>query len=443
MEPPSLPIEVIEHTLNFLDGDFHTLAACSLVCHSLLPGCRALVWRDVNLNAAAYKFKERLDKLTEILTVIPDIGYHVRSFTILCGQRARISVEGAIHLCRLFPALLSLTLYSVDSADLLTVFSLLHSVPTLEALYLFDIGDNFLRASTLYSLPSLPPLPYITATSGTSSEHDMLSQSNLRVLSMVGRRQLRGPSFQAIAPFVKNLGRETSSLRSLDLRAPVDNVLREEPRVPNFASQLTHFGIVVSDTQENGDIDALGREHMAKVFADLPRCSSLRSLCIQYDASAAFFDREYLHRMRIAPPPSSHPWINPFFLEKLSHILESAPGGPPFPDLERLALVFLNPLDWLLSGKAAFDQLAQACLSVNTERNAQGKRRYPRFARLEIQVRIEDMCFTLGKHAKVADARARFVEMREEAMLLFAGFTRAGVEVEILWVDRRYQVERA
>ena len=130
----------------------------------------------------------------------------VRSFTVLCGQRARMSVEGAIHLCKLFPALRSLTLYSVDSADLPALFALIHSVPTLEALHLFDIGDNFVRASTLYSLPSLPPLPYITEAPSISSERGAPSQSNLRVLSMVGRRKLQGPSFQEIAPFIRNAG---------------------------------------------------------------------------------------------------------------------------------------------------------------------------------------------------------------------------------------------
>ncbi|KAH9889051.1 hypothetical protein C8Q73DRAFT_794039 [Cubamyces lactineus] len=438
MATPSLPIEVIEHALSFLDGDLQALAACSLICRSLLPGCRSLVWRDVDLNVPAYKLKERLDKLTEILAQVPDIGPHVGSFTILCGQRARMSVEGAIHLCQLFPALQSLILYSVDSADLPALFALVDSVPTLEALCLFDIGDNFVRASTLYSLPSLPPLPYITEKSNNSSERGAPFQSNLRVLSMVGRRKLRGPSFQAIAPFVKNSGRESSSLRFLDLRAPVNNDLKDEPRVPSFASQLIHFGISVNDLQENGDIDPLGREHMANVFSDLPRCSSLRSLCIQYDASAAFFHREYLQRMHRAPLDSSRVWIYPFFLEKLYSLL-SAPGDPPFPDLERLTLVFLNPIDWLLNCQEAFDQLAQAFLDVGD----QGTRRYPRFARLEIQVMIADLNFVLGKHARVSEARAHFLEMREKAMPLFAGFTRAGVEVEILWVDRMYQVERA
>ncbi|KAJ8455807.1 hypothetical protein ONZ51_g12325 [Trametes cubensis] len=438
----SLPIEVIEHALGFLDGDFETLAACSLVCRGLLFSCRALVWRHVTLNAPAYKLKEKLDKLTEILTVVPDIGYHVRSLTVLCGQRARMSVEGAIHLCKLFPALRSLTLYSVDSADLPTLFALIHSVPTLEVLHLFDIGDNFVRASTLYPLPPLPPLPYITETSGTSSERGAPSQSNLHVLSVVGRRRLRGPSFQEIAPFVRNAGRESSSLRSLDLRTPVDNELKDEPRVPSFASQLTHFGILVSDMYENGGTDPLGREHMAKIFSDLPLCTSLRSLCFQYDVSAAFFFREYSHHVNRTPPAPSRPWIYPFFLEKLYNLL-SAPGGPPFPDLERLTLVFLNPLDWLSNCKAEFDKLAQACLSIREDENAQGKRRYPRFARLEIQVMIADMCFVLGKHARVSDAHTHFLETREKTMSLFEGFTKAGVQVEILWVDRMYEVERS
>ncbi|KAH9889058.1 hypothetical protein C8Q73DRAFT_178503 [Cubamyces lactineus] len=440
---PHIPIEVLEHALNFLDGNIRpVLTTCSLVCRGLLPACRSLLWRDVDLNVGSFKLKDQLAKLSEILVLCPDIGYLVHSFTVSCAQRSELSLEGAIHLCRLFPALRSLKLFGVDCASLPRLFLLIGSIHTLDALYLFNIGDHS-HSSGPRPLPYLPPLPYITALSDGRSDYSRNTspKPNLRVLSIVARRRTRDAVFRDITSALRRSSAlETSHLRSLDLR--VIGCQKDIPRVevPSCAPQLIHFGIVIRDLTEKGAIDRLGREHMRRVFADLPKCSRLRSLCLQYDGSAVYSDRRYLRTEIYGPAAiSRRPSISPFFLLELSDLL-SAPDAPPFPDLETLSLVFLTPLDWLSSCSAAFARLAQACLSTNGD--DLGTRRYPRFTCLEIQMMTSDMVFLIGQRQQVWQARACFVKAKERIFPMFTSFTQAGIQVKILWIDRMYQSRR-
>ncbi|KAI0657898.1 hypothetical protein C8Q70DRAFT_247397 [Cubamyces menziesii] len=440
--PPLLPVEVIEHALTFLQDNLPALARCSLVCRGFLHTCRSLVWRDVDLNFGSFKLRDRLAKLSEVLVLHPDLGYLVRCFTISCARRSELSVEGAIRLCRLFPSLRSLRLFGVDYDSLPMLFRLIRSVPTLEALYLFNIRDHGIDSSVPLLLPCLPSLPYITLPLESGlGRHNASPQTSLKVLSIVGRRRTRHGVFQDITSLLKSSGLETSHLRSLNLR--VSSRLESIPgvQVPSScASHLTHFGIAVRDLITNSTIDRLGREHMRRVFADLPKCGRLRSLCLQYDRPVHCVNRRYPQAgMHGSAAASEQPSASLFFLLELSELL-SPLGAPPFPNLESLVLAFLTPPGWLSSCTEALERLAQACLGRSED--DLGERRYPRFTRLEVQMLVPEMVVLRGQKQQAWEARARFAVAGEHVLPMFASFTRAGVQVEISWVGRLYQAEQ-
>ncbi|KAI0334645.1 hypothetical protein GY45DRAFT_1124020 [Cubamyces sp. BRFM 1775] len=323
------------------------------------------------------------------------------------------------------------------------LFRLIKSIPTLDALYLWNVGDHEThRSSVTRPLPSLPPLPYITVPSGSWFRRRCTPlQPNLRVLSIVGRRRTRDAVFGNITSLLKSSGLDTSHLRSLDLRVGSNQMGKPRVQVPSFAPQLTHFGVVVRDLTENSKTDCLGREHMRRVFVDLPQCSRLRSLCLQYNGYVAFANGRGLHTGGYgAVAVSRRPSGSSFFLLELSEFL-AAPGVPPLPHLETLSLVFFTHLDWLSRCTAEFERLAQACLGRNEDEDNLGERRYPRFARLEIQMMVSEMLFQIGPK-QAGGARARFITAKERILPMFTSFTQAGVQVEISWVDRMYKTVR-
>ncbi|KAI0657924.1 hypothetical protein C8Q70DRAFT_998549 [Cubamyces menziesii] len=218
--------------------------------------------------------------------------------------------------------------------------------------------------------------------------------------------------------------RHSSSLRSLDLRAGIHrhdpSLSRPQPQVPSFAPQLTHFGIEIL-CQFGADemtVTPLSHVNMLRLLSDLPRCRALRSLSLQFDCSMALLLRSM--GKPVAPVPLA---VSRVFIDALSDVL-STPGGPAFPALERLSLIFLTPLGWLSACGPAFKRLAHACLA----RDDSGKRRYSRISDLNIHQAVKHTRY----NAESDIARIQFIQDREKILLpMLASFVQGGIAVEV------------
>ncbi|KAM5544357.1 hypothetical protein V8D89_002017 [Ganoderma adspersum] len=81
--PPSLPIEMAEHAIDFLHDDVHSLAACALASHSLLPAARFHIWRDLTVPIQTHPGPHpRMQVLAEIPDSSSDIAPLIRSLTL-------------------------------------------------------------------------------------------------------------------------------------------------------------------------------------------------------------------------------------------------------------------------------------------------------------------------------------------------------------------------
>ena len=65
--PPTLPIEVAEHAIDFLHNDIHTLAACALASRVLLPTARLHMFYILHVPVQTHPTHPRMQALLEIL----------------------------------------------------------------------------------------------------------------------------------------------------------------------------------------------------------------------------------------------------------------------------------------------------------------------------------------------------------------------------------------
>ncbi|KAH9889065.1 hypothetical protein C8Q73DRAFT_178592 [Cubamyces lactineus] len=404
-----MPIELIEHSIHFLDGDFPTLATCSLVCQGLLPISRSLIWRDVKISMTNQEKSLLFSRARELLALNPDIGRYIRSASF-DFQHSVDAPDIAVSFCESFPSLRSLTLCSINSSEIPHLLAAIDILPSLEEFRLNDIGvDHGFTGSIVHEHPDTVLLPRLVK------------------FSVVGG-EILGTTYRQMLSTLES-SRHSSSLKSLDLRMGLaEEDTNKGPGVPSFAPQLDHFGIVLSDLTEDGAIDVDGRSHMDHVFSELPRAGALRSLCIQYDCLACFFLKEYISAMDVNHVALAASAISPYYLDKLSDLLSS--HTPPFPDLEQLSLVFSQPLSWLLDFEAVYQRLAQTILGEFSS----GARRYPKFARLEFRFVVVDTVRTLYGDRGLEGALEQFDVDKGRFISMLAEFTQAGVDIDVLMV---------
>ncbi|KAH9889048.1 hypothetical protein C8Q73DRAFT_178171 [Cubamyces lactineus] len=458
--PTPLPIETIEHILSFLDGDVHTIAACSLVCRALLPACRTLLWHDITIHNKLKgdpRGNEELWALSEVFAFNPTIRPFVRSFTLhydpSSGKRRTgimLSLGYVVGYCKIFPNLRSLTLGGLaPNSCFSSLLGLIDDIPTLEEYHLRDIRPVYpsdtppIDEPPSYGLPSAEQLRVMGASpTRNDAGEDITVQPHLRAFSIVNSESIVAWVVSELPELISSLERSrySSTLRSLELRIGVhcgssaqgwgpDVSFHSKPhlRVPSFAPQLSHFGIVFNHfVRADGYIDApTTREYMQYVFSNLAQCSVLRSLCLQTSCSTAWgwVDHDGLHR----PPQREKPKLPPIFLNELSHFL-GAIGSPPFPALEQLSLVFLVPLAWLWDSGSAFSRLADVCL----ETDESGRRRYPRLTHLGIHVMLAGYLKPPYYPWVLKQEQARFVQDRDDILLpMLAPFVQGGMAVEV------------
>ena len=143
-----LPIEVVEHTVDFLYDDIHTLTACAVTSRALLPAARFHIWREITVSAESDPPHVRIQALLEILDTNSDIAPLVQSLTLhgsLATQsRNRVreywdDPDGTMLLWERLPNLHVLKFVQLNfSNGLHQLIPFAYSLPNLEELALAD-----------------------------------------------------------------------------------------------------------------------------------------------------------------------------------------------------------------------------------------------------------------------------------------------------------------
>ncbi|KAI0365194.1 hypothetical protein BV20DRAFT_774316 [Pilatotrama ljubarskyi] len=428
--PLRLPVEIIERTVGFLDGDIPSLSACALTCRALLPASRVYIWRDVALPMNYRGVNHpRSAAFLNILKDNPDIAPYVRSLSLNPRKVTALHSAGpAWHrhnfrptIAR-FPNLRALRLCNFNGRRkiLSQMLAMAYDVPGLEVLCIENLGihnddgqDDPDITERLFD-PSTP------------------AQWRLKEFSIV-RGCIPPVALPWLVSWLELLTDYAGvSLESLDLRPGSERLpstsLPSWPGVPSFAPSLRHLGVSLGDIRPTTGTTMTGREHMLGIFTALPHYRSLCSLCLQYDLPEAF---ELALSLPHIPPPR---FPSPSFLELLADVL-SATEEPPFP-LEHLTLVFASPPGWLVEFKSGLERLAQALVGDVDRPHVHGAaRRYPGFSRLHVRTSAMETVARTGDNARIEryekERAERDVEHREAVSLMLERFARAGVHVEV------------
>ncbi|KAI9063808.1 hypothetical protein FKP32DRAFT_1603342 [Trametes sanguinea] len=395
----ALPLETIEHTLDFLREDLRALAKCSLVCRALLPTCRTHLYRDIHLSHQIVNGKTvetpQTNRFFQMVDAEPDILLYVRKLTLDYGQymsdssltvpsTRNASLAWQRVLRRTFPSLRDLTLCGLTMAGLRDHIMLITEIlPELESLSFHDV--QLLDDPTDYGVPLsviAPELPEDWAPHGAAA------QSKLRAFSLV-EVSSKDTELPSLVPLLESY----PHIDSVDIRPqlPYTDNSPGDPRliIASFAPRLRHLGVLVYDITDDGEVPEENRERMESVLSDLPHCGSLRSLCVHYSCLGfcVFTMMSGTQLSTLTPPP-----LRPLFLNKLCDVLSSNP--PPFPHLEELAIVLHNPLNWLKDWMDSLDRLSWVLIGERGAGGApivEGAARYPRFRRLEICASILEL----------------------------------------------------
>ncbi|KAL7280934.1 hypothetical protein ACG7TL_005883 [Trametes sanguinea] len=330
-------------------------------------------------------------------------------------------IEMIVVLCNHLPEVRDLKLngFQFNEPALYSLLTVAGRIPTIESLYLFDLE--------LESDQS-PPWPHASVESWSASAGGSSRWALQRLL--LGGGRFPTAELRSLVSFLER-SRESIPLKSLELctsllkHGPVTTV--NCPGAP-YTLGLCHYGVTTNDISRNGTIYKPGRENMSRLLSDLRRCSTLRSLRLDYDASIYVFNRRGRRRLPFRLP--AH------FIDALADMLNPCwfwCAPPPLPALERLQLVVHAPHDWLRGWKWAFARLADAL--VGDVHKAREKRRYPQFARLEVHSVI--LPYMAAGGPLPGSAGKEEIELqrnaRKEDLLLpmLDPFVKAGVDVVV------------
>ncbi|KAL7277145.1 hypothetical protein ACG7TL_008991 [Trametes sanguinea] len=404
---PQLPFDVLEHILTYLRTDQRTFAVCSLVCRDFRAITRAL---KVPQKEVETSMSERCLETPAIKEFLDDIAAHperveyLDKLTLVYHAEDRqhdlslpMAIDAIVTFCQHLPDVRRLELRSFVFKEpaLYGLITLAGRIPTLESLQL-----------CLLEVPEQsPPWPHASVQSWSASEGGSSSWALWKLhleYCTVPAAELR-----KLVSFLEE-SHESIPLQSLALRASLfhrDPVFTENrPGAPHRLG-LRSYSTTVNDIDMGGKVYKPGRKsiraavHMQpltvsphlvplhhlsgkninRLMLDLQRCSTLRSLRLDYDAALCFclaaWNRRGKPRVPIRLPP--------YFVKALASTLHPWPWGtPPMPELEVLYLVIHAPQDWLVRWKSAFGSLAKTL--VGDAHKPREKRRYPKFCRLEV-----------------------------------------------------------
>ncbi|KAL7280952.1 hypothetical protein ACG7TL_005901 [Trametes sanguinea] len=386
----------------------------------------------------------RTELFFQIVDADPSILLYARTLTLDYGQDLFQSpAEGAREagrawkyvLRRCFPSLRSLTICYLTTSGLSDLTAAItHFLPELESLSFRDL--QVLEGPTDFGAPLFVNAPWST---GEWVARGGPARSNLRAFSLVDLyNEVAGSE---LSELVSLLG-HYPQLDSIDIRPqmPRPDDLTSDPRhlIAEFAPRLRHFGFLVGDITGDGAVSAEDRERMESILAALPRCRSLRSLCVHYSCLGYYLCTMMAITPTLMPGersrPALPPQLSPFFLDAFCEVLSSTPA--PFPLLEELVIVLHNPLTWLRNWADALDRLAGLLIgdwAPGDGMVAERATRFPRFRRLEICAStISGMVRLMYDDNGLEDARMQIREVKEGFLRpILERFKEAGIEVDV------------
>ena len=143
-----LPIEVVEHTVDFLYDDIHTLTACAVTSRALLPAARFHIWREIAVPVRAHPIHTQMQRLVDILDANVDIAPLVVSLTLrgvlspLLRERAQECWDNPAGTMRLWEKLPNLRVLCFAffrfKTGLHQLLPLAYSLPNLEEIAVVD-----------------------------------------------------------------------------------------------------------------------------------------------------------------------------------------------------------------------------------------------------------------------------------------------------------------
>ncbi|KAF7347403.1 hypothetical protein MVEN_01496200 [Mycena venus] len=174
MPPPTLPTELVEYILDFLDSlrDRQTLS-CSLVSRSWVQSSQSQLFREIRLRLS------RQTRLSNEQIVSPHLVLYIRRLEILSHIRSRLNSNPLVaQLLPMLSALCSLKLYNVNwggsgglSEDVQQAFRALLARPTLTSVHL-DHCNSYRPLLPFYVLLSTVPSLKRLSLSQTRLDHE-------------------------------------------------------------------------------------------------------------------------------------------------------------------------------------------------------------------------------------------------------------------------------
>ncbi|KAI9069088.1 hypothetical protein FKP32DRAFT_1587150 [Trametes sanguinea] len=430
---PELPFDVLEHILVYLRRDKRTLAACSLVCRQFQTIVRALSvpWEEAKLSPSEKcletpSIKQFLDEMIADPERAASYDQLTLSYKLegpAHNPSLALVIEMIVTLCAHLPEVRDLQLESFEFNEpvLYGLLTVAGRIPTLESLCLVALQVDVRHLAC-------PPWPHASVESWSASEGGSSRWALRRLL--LDNSTIPAADLRSLVSFLER-SRESISLESLGLCASLfldrPEITDNRPGAPHSLG-LRHFRSTVNDITRYGKVYKPGRENMSRLLSDLRRCRTLRSLRLDYDAAICLFDDAFSRRGRPRVP-----------IRLPSHLVKALAstlnpwGPPPMPELERLCLVVHAPPDWFSGWKSAFASLAKAL--VGDVHKPPEKRRYPKFARLEVQsVVVPYMAAMYPVLWSAAEEEIRLQKAAREQnvlMPMLGPFVKAGIDVRV------------
>ncbi|KAI0694081.1 hypothetical protein C8T65DRAFT_699071 [Cerioporus squamosus] len=380
VHPATLPLEVLYHTIGYLEGDHSALRNCSLTSHALLWYARGYLFRDISLRwILSKRFARLIESNPRIATLVNSMTIHDIELWTSPQELPRFS---------LLTNLRSLTLHRANFEFLDAFFQILQDLQALTYLachhmvagqFSDDLGHHGQgRLSEPDSRSAPHPRPFCPELRALVVKHGYVDQD---VFAM---------------QFV-DLG-VPEHLESLDVSfGATDRHLHWVPVIRAARGTLLHLSMSMSEERTWHTVRESQQFDDPYVFVGdaLAGCAALTSLCLK-------------HR-----PEPTHREVEPFhFLEALCAFFERP--DVPLPTLERVTFGMIDRDGQMVSAEPhVCTRLAQDLLT---------RTRYPRFRAIIINVQSQ----SYARHSRTWHSRGLVGEQKQALLdrwhAAFSGF---------------------
>ncbi|TFK84757.1 hypothetical protein K466DRAFT_601742 [Polyporus arcularius HHB13444] len=391
--PPALPLELLNHVVDYLDGDNLSLQNCALTCHALLWRARGHLFREISLRGMlSQRFARLADANLRIALLVRSVKIYDIELWTLPEKMLRFSLLANLR---------SLIFYRATFEFLDSLFQILDALPALEYLACHDMTagqfSDYLGYDTdggghLSGLrpPTPDPRPFCPKLRTLVVKHGYVDQD-------------------AFARRFMELG-VSEHLESLDVSfGATDRHLHWIPVVRAARGTLQHLSMSVSEERISHTLRALQQYDDPYTFVGnaLAGCAVLTSLCLKHRPEASPREVEPLH-----------------FLKAFCELFERP--EVPLPALEQLTLGMVDRDGQMVSAEPhVCTRLARALLS---------RTRYPRFRAIVVGVQSQSYARynrTWRTRGLVGEQKQELLDRWRAAFADFEGHSGVSLDVNL------------